>query len=402
MSEFEAAARSVLIRHGFEEIRTPIFEDLSLFVRSIGEQSDIVGKEMFVFEDKKGKKMALRPEGTASLVRAYIERRLDITFPAGKFFYCGEMFRYERPQAGRYRQFNQIGAEFLGMSSPSADAEIIITVADILAAVGVKADIKINSLGCPACRPKYRQALVEYFSSIKDLCADCQVRLQNNPLRLLDCKIDGAKFIDTPKMADFLCPDCVENFNSVKKLLALAGYEFRVDERLVRGLDYYTRTVFELSSDAVGAQDALAGGGRYDNLVKDLGGKDTPAVGFALGADRVLLAASQSGVFKSAKAPEKVYVGAADIDLMDEAFAFAVRISKEGLKSNANISVYPPLMGKSLSHQLKFADKIGASKAVIFAKTEFDKGFLLVKDMVAKTQEEVPISEIYGIKEGRL
>ncbi|MDR3048772.1 MAG: histidine--tRNA ligase [Elusimicrobiota bacterium] len=393
MSEFERIAKSILSRRAFEEIRTPIFEDLSLFVRSIGEATDIVGKEMYVFEDKKGKKLALRPEGTASLVRAYIERRLDISEPAGKFFYSGEMFRYERPQAGRYRQFHQIGAELFGNASPAADAEIIITAADILAAVGIKdIDIRINSLGCQECRAKFREALIKYFSDINDLCEDCKIRLEKNPLRLLDCKIDAAKFADVPQMTDFLCVDCKDNFNSVLSLLKAANYNFTIDGKLVRGLDYYTRTVFELRSSAVGAQDALAAGGRYDNLVKELGGQQTAAVGFALGSQRAMLAAQNtSAFFDKLQRPEKIFIAIADEDLIEQAFAYSIKISKEGFQNNKNISVYPPFSNKKLTNQLKFADKINADKTIIFAKTEYEQGKLLLKDMQTKTQTEIAL-----------
>ncbi|MDR1952111.1 MAG: histidine--tRNA ligase [Elusimicrobiota bacterium] len=395
MTELENNAKFIFARHGFIEARTPIFEDIALFIRSIGEQTDIVSKEMYVFEDKKGKKFALRPEGTASFVRAYIEHRLDMSYPEGKFFYSGEMFRYERPQAGRYRQFHQIGGEFLGNSSPSADAEIIIITADILSSVGIKElSIHINSLGCCNCRPKFRQALIDYFSSIKDLCQDCQIRLEKNPLRLLDCKIDSSKFTNVPKMTDFLCPECKENFSIAQDLLKSAGYKFRVDDKLVRGLDYYNRIVFEIRSSVLGAQDALAGGGRYDNLVKDLGGQPIPAVGFALGSERVILAAQETDFFEKKEKAKKIYIAVADKELIGDAFAFAIRITKQGLKNNKNISVYPPLIDKNFTNQLKFANKINADETIVFAKNEFDNGNLIVKDMKARTQIEIPISEI--------
>lgn len=395
MAELEKRAREIFKRHGFEEIRTPVFEDAALFTRSIGDTTDIVEKEMYVFEDRKGRKLALRPEGTASLVRAYVEHRLDINAPSGRFFYCGEMFRYERPQAGRYRQFHQMGVEFLGNPSPAADAETIIIAADILSSVGIKdINIHINSLGCEKCRPLFREALVKYFGSVGDLCQDCGKRLEKNPLRLLDCKVDSHKFTGVPKMQDYLCQDCEVNFADVRGLLEKAGYKFIIDGRLVRGLDYYTRTVFELKSDAVGSQDTLAGGGRYDNLVKELGGQNTPAVGFAFGSERVMIAAEKAGFLDGLAKTENIFVAYADKELFPEAFACAVKVSKKGFMGNINISVQGPVKAKNLTTQLKFADKAGADKVLVFAKTEFDCGKVLLKNMKEKTQEEVNISEI--------
>jgi len=389
MSEVEKIAKEIFKRHGFEELRTPIFEDAGLFLRSIGEATDIVSKEMYVFEDKKGRKLALRPEGTAGIVRSFIENRFDLSIPAGKFFYSGEMFRYERPQAGRYRQFNQMGAEYFGNSSPSADAEIMVLASDILSAVGIKdISININSLGCPKCRPLFREALVKYFSSIKDLCVDCQTRLEKNPLRLLDCKIDSDKFTNVPRMTDYLCDGCKTDFNSVQNLLKAAKINFIIDDKLVRGLDYYNRTVFEIRSGALGSQDALAGGGRYDNLVKELGGQDTPAVGFAFGAERVMLAAEKSGFFEKLKERKKVFVAIADQELFEAAFAFSIELARSG----KNIAVSGPINGKSLTSQLKFADKIKAAQTIVFAKTEFEKGKIIIKDMLQKTQKEIPLS----------
>ena len=221
MSLLEQKSKEVFKKYGFEEVRTPIFEDASLFTRSIGQATDIIEKEMYIFEDRKGRKLALRPEGTASVVRAFIEHRMDISNPAGKFFYSGEMFRYERPQAGRYRQFHQIGAEYCGNSSPAADAEVIILAQDLLVAVGIgidKINVHINSLGCEKCSPLFREALVKYFNSAQNLCDDCVRRLEKNPLRLLDCKIDAGKFIEIPQIADYLCNDCKDDFNLVKSL----------------------------------------------------------------------------------------------------------------------------------------------------------------------------------------
>jgi histidyl-tRNA synthetase len=394
MSLLEQKAKAIFKRYGFEEVRTPAFEEAALFTRSIGQTTDIVEKEMYIFEDKKKRKLALRPEGTASLVRAFIEHGMDVSMPAGRFFYMGEMFRYERPQAGRYRQFHQIGAEFFGSSSPAADAEIIILAQDLLSSVGInEMNVYINSLGCKKCRPLFREALVKYLGSVQDLCEDCLRRLEKNPLRILDCKTDSNKFTEVPGMSDYLCDCCKDNFNLTQSLLKSAGCSYIVNEKLVRGLDYYTKTVFEIRSNAIGSQDALAAGGRYDNLVEELGGQDTPAVGFALGSERVLLAAHKTGFFCNFQEFDKVFIAVADQELFSEAFSFAVKVARNGLKGNKNISVFGPINGKSLTSQLKFARKIKAVKTIIFARTEFEDGKFLVKNMRDKTQIEVLIDE---------
>ncbi|MDR1511352.1 MAG: histidine--tRNA ligase [Endomicrobium sp.] len=445
MSWLEQKARDIFKKHGFEEVRTPIFEESSLFIRSVGQPTDIVEKEMYTFEDKKGRKLALRPEGTTSLVRAFIEHKMDVLMPVSKFFYAGEMFRYERPQSGRYRQFHQIGAEFFCVSSPVADAEIILLACDLLDFVGInemearfdnghffEMKVHLNSLGCRKCRHVLREKLVEYLISLSNLCENCLRRLVKNPLRILDCKTDSYKFTEIPQLSSYLCDECKHDFDLLKSLLEVAKCDYVVDNKLVRGLDYYTKTVFEiccsdiLSSinsstpikDAVNCYDqnfkpyyikarrmnkdlnrriTLAAGGRYDNLVKDLSGQDTPAVGFALGSERVLIVAEKFGspeFYKSFRKFEKVYVAIADQELFKEAFSFAVKIARNGLKNSKDISVFGPINDKSLTWQLKFADKIGARKTIIFVKTEFKKGKVLVKNMENKVQTEASICEL--------
>jgi histidyl-tRNA synthetase len=395
MSLLEQRAKEIFRKRGFEEIRTPIFEDMSLFIRSIGQTTDIVEKEMYVFDDRKGRKLALRPEGTASLARAFIEHRMDISSFAGRFFYMGEMFRYERPQAGRYRQFHQIGAEFYGSSAHAADAEIIMLARDLLDSIGIeKTSVHINSLGCEKCRPLFRKVLVKYFSSVSGLCADCLKRLEKNPLRLLDCKIDSSKLGGVPQIIDYLCDNCGDSFSLLQSLLKSVNCIYTVDGTLVRGLDYYTKTVFEIHSDSIALQGALAAGGRYDNLIRELGGQNVPAVGFAVGSERVLLAAQNSEFFNSFKKPEKFFVAVVDQELFNEAFAFAAKISRNGFKGNKNISVLSPLNGKSLTSQLKFAEKIQADKIILFAKTEFEIGKVLIKNMKDKSQIELLMKEL--------
>ncbi len=396
LEKLDMISRKIFKKHNFKEVKTPIFEDVNLFTRSIGEFTDIVEKEMYVFEDRKGRKLALRPEGTASLVRAYIEHNFNQTEPVGKFFYSGEMFRYERPQAGRYRQFSQMGAEYFGNPSPNADAEIILAASEILKALGIK-DIKIhlNSLGCSSCRSEFRQKLVEYFSSINDLCEDCRRRLEKNPLRLLDCKIDAGKFQNVPTMQECLCPDCKTHFEQVQNLLKSAECEYEINHKLVRGLDYYTRTVFEIRSASVGSQDALCAGGRYDNLVEELGGMKVPSVGFALGCERVLMAAEKNGFFNGLNDGEIVFIAVADQELFYHAFAFSNKLLTnkdniaDALGFNGNIIIEGPFNDKSLKSQFKLADRLGAKKTVIFGKNEFDNGKIVIKDMVTKEQKEV-------------
>lgn len=397
ISFLEEVSRRIFRRYNVAEIRVPSFEDAGLFTRSIGETTDIVEKEMYVFEDRKGRKLALRPEGTASVVRACIEHQLIQNLPAAKLFYMGSMFRYERPQAGRYREFFQVGAEYFGNPAPTADAEIILLARDILAGIGLD-DIRVhlNSLGCAACRPVFRAALTEYFSKQKDLCGDCQRRIERNPLRLLDCKVDGPRFTDVPRMQDNLCPDCAGHFNRVQEFLTSAGASFQIDHRLVRGLDYYTRTIFEIRSAGLGAQDTLAAGGRYDNLVKELGGSPTPAVGFALGSERVVMAAENLGRLKLESRPT-VFIAVAGAELEPAAVQLAARLrslkaSVAGFGPAADLQVEGPYADKSLKSQLRLADKVGAAKTIIFGPDEFKRGAVTVRDMKTQQQEELPIT----------
>ncbi|MEA5000766.1 MAG: histidine--tRNA ligase [Endomicrobiaceae bacterium] len=400
LEKLDSISRQIFKKHNFKEVITPIFEEASLFTRSIGEATDIVEKEMYVFEDRKGRKLALRPEGTASLVRAYIEHRFDMTEPIGKFFYSGEMFRYERPQAGRYRQFSQMGAEYLANPNPNADAEIILVAKEILSALNIK-DIKIhlNSLGCAGCRAEFRKKLVDYFSSVSDLCEDCKRRLEKNPLRLLDCKIDSSKFQNVPSMKECLCGECSDHFSQVQTLLKSVGCDYIVDDKLVRGLDYYTRTVFEVRSSSVGSQDALCAGGRYDNLVKELGGQQIPSVGFALGCERVLMACEQNGFFETVKTDDVVFIAVADEDLFPQAFTFANELMlnnnniRKNIELSENITIEGPFLNKSLKSQFKLADKLGAKKTVVFGRNEFNNGKIIIKDMTVQEQKEISLPD---------
>ena len=403
LRHLENISRDVFARWNYSEICLPSFEDAGLFTRSIGESTDIVEKEMYMFEDRKGRKLALRPEGTASAVRAVIEHSLMQTLPVVKLFYAGSMFRYERPQAGRYREFFQVGAEYFGNPSPCADAETIVIACEILKGMGLgKTDIHLNTLGCKSCRPAFREALKKYFSSQKDLCGDCQRRLEFNPLRILDCKIDGPRFTDLPKIEDFLCKECSEHFGIVKELLGISGYGFTVDHRLVRGLDYYTKTIFEIRSASVGSQDALCAGGRYDNLVEELGGSPTEAVGFALGSERVILAAQNEHSSPELRPQLKLFIAVSGESLQKEAFSFAVKLKTSGagdpLKrvlsiDEQDICVEGPFAGKSLKSQLKLADRLGADRTIIFGEEEFKRGAVIIREMKTQEQREIVIGK---------
>ena len=305
----ESEARALFRRYGYQEIRTPTFESVDLFQRSLGETTDVVQKEMYIFEDRGGRKLALRPEGTAGVVRAFIEHHLSQTSPFCKLFYIGPMFRAERPQAGRYREFWQIGAEYFGNAAPAADAELLLLVQTLFRELGLAdARLKINSLGDAKCRPQYLEALSVFIKGIlPTLCEDCQRRAEKNPLRVLDCKTDRDKLAGAPTIDKFWCADCRPHFEKVQELLKQGGGHFELAPRLVRGLDYYSRTVFEITSSALGAQDALAAGGRYDKLVKDLDGPDVPALGFAMGAERVIQAI-QAGQKEVVKPANSLYI----------------------------------------------------------------------------------------------
>lgn len=397
LRKLELISRETLLRYNYVEMVTPTFEDAGLFSKATGETTDIVEKEMYVFADRKGRQLALRPEGTPSVVRAYVENGLAQVSGTAKFFYIGPMFRYDRPQAGRYREFYQIGVEYYGNAAPEADAEVILLARGILKKAGIAAiDIRLNTLGCDKCRPAFRQALVDYFKpggkAGAELCEDCRKRVEKNPLRVLDCKIDGPKFDGAPKMEDFLCGDCKTHMDKVTALLSGAGCEFTMDHKLVRGLDYYTRTIFEIRSEALGAQDALGGGGRYDKLIKEMGGPDTPAVGFAFGAERVLMAAEKQNPDFASDGACVIFVAVAGESLSAEAFKLAERLRNADFVNK--VSVEGPLADRSLKSQLRAADKLGASKVVIFGEDEFKRGAVTLRDMKTQQQAEVRIEDI--------
>lgn len=388
----EDSARKVFESYGFSEIRIPVLEFTEVFARSIGASTDIVEKEMYTFADRDESLITLRPEGTAGVVRSYIEHSMYARSPVTKLYYSGMMFRHERPQKGRYRGFYQIGAELLGPEEPNADAELIAMLMDFFSKVGLSEDLKleISSLGDDDCRPAYREKLLEYFRPQEDkLCEDCRRRLVTNPLRVLDCKNPGCREIaaDAPSMLDNLCGDCAAHFEEVRRNLESISIPFTVNPAIVRGLDYYTRTVFEVTTDRLGAQSAVAAGGRYDGLVKELGGPETSAVGFAMGIDRVVLlheTAHGGGYERNID----VYIAHLGEEALKKTFSIAHKLRSKGVRTEFEYGV------KSLKSQLKKADKSGARYTFIIGEDELKAGRLTVRDMDKSSESEIQIQKV--------
>ena len=386
----EKTASSLLENFGFKEIRIPIMESTELFARSIGEDTDIVEKEMYTFPDRKGDLITLRPEATASVCRSYIQHKLHATDPVRKFYTIGPMFRRERPQKGRYRQFYQINAEIFGVESPLVDVELIFILNILFSKLAVpNVTAHINSLGCPECRPDFKAALSDFLSSVaKDLCSDCTRRKDRNPLRVLDCKVPSCReaLKDAPSILDYLCPTCIQHFETVKKALTSLNVPFMVDKSLVRGLDYYTRTTFEMQTHALGAQNAVAGGGRYDGLIKSLGGPDIPATGFAIGLDRLTEIA---GLDSSdlLKAPD-VFIAALGQKSRLLAFEWSCALCLKGVKTEMEFE------DKSLKSQMKQANRMGAQHVLIVGENEIKEGKVILRNMNTKDQISIPIENI--------
>jgi histidyl-tRNA synthetase len=389
----EATARRVFSAYNFSEIRIPILEKTELFSRSIGETTDIVEKEMYTFEDRDSRggenaeatKLTLRPEGTAGVVRAYVESEMYKIEPVRKLYYMGPMFRRERPQKGRMRQFHQIGAEALGRGDPYIDAEILLLLSDFFSAVGLtEPSLQINSLGDSACRPGYRETLLAFLRQHKDsLCANCQRRMERNPLRVLDCKEPGCieATRDAPSILDSLCAACREHFETVQRLLRQTGVGFTLNPRMVRGLDYYCRTTFEWTTTRLGSQSAVAAGGRYDGLVQELGGPAIPGVGFAMGVERLAMLLRLQEI-ASVNGPELfvVWVGAR---ARDWAFPVVHRLRQKGVSVEIEGEV------RSLKSQMRRADKLKAGAVLIVGEDELANGKAVLRDMATKQQEEI-------------
>ena len=372
---------------GFREIRTPVFEHTELFQRGVGETTDVVQKEMYTFDDKGGRSVTLRPEGTAGAVRAFLEHGMFNDALPSKLCYLINCYRYEKPQAGRWREFQQFGVETLGAASPAADAEIISLASHIFEQLDITdISLEINSIGCPECRKKYHEALKEYFSSRKDeLCGTCLERLDKNPMRILDCKSPVCKEIaaSSPVILDYLCDECREHFEAVKAYLDGMCIEYTVNPRIVRGLDYYTRTVFEFISSEIGAQGTVCGGGRYDGLVEELGGPKTPALGFGLGTGRLKLLMEAQGKELPDDTGCDIYIAPMD----SEASVKAMALVSE-LRSNF-VSAQTDVVGRSLKAQMKYADKIGARYTAVIGSDEIAQGKVNVKNM--STGESTPL-----------
>lgn len=382
LTKVENSARSVFKVYGAQELRLPTLELKEIFIKATGQTTDIVQKEMYAFEDGGGRLVAMRPEGTPGVARAYIENNFQAN-PLQKFFYIGNMFRAERPQAGRYREFEQIGLEYIGNASPAADAEVILMLKAIFDKLGVKNyKVKINSIGCKECRPKFREDLIKFFTTQKDsLCEKCQTRLEVNPLRVLDCKIDGPKFTqNAPRQ--ILCPDCQKHFDEVKKYLE-GKVPFEVDPCLVRGLDYYTKTVFEFQADIAGAQNALAAGGRYDDLIASMGGPKVPAVGWALGAERVALAST----FEEIK-NKKIFVVSVEESANNYAFNILQTLRQNGFIAEGG------LFDKNLKAQMKQANKVNANFAIIIGGNEVAKNTVVLKNLTSGEQKELALADL--------
>jgi len=395
----EKVMRELCEDFGISEIRTPIFEHTELYLRGVGETTDIVQKEMYTFKDKADRSITLRPEGTAGVARSFIENGMHNNPQPTRRYYIGPMFRYENTQKGRQRQFHQFGVEMIGSYSAALDAEAISVAAQLLKRLGINdVELRINSLGGPECRQKYNNALKEYIgSNIDKLCDDCKDRFDKNPLRVLDCKEDKCQKIiaDAPVVLDYLGPECKEHFETVKAILDDMGIKYEVDGRIVRGLDYYTRTVFEFVSNGIGAQGTVCGGGRYDNLIEECGGQPSGAAGFAVGIERLLLVLeAQNGAFE-AKNEMDIYIGAIGSAGLIKGHGLAYRMREAGIKAESDS------VGRSVKAQMKYANKIGAKYSVVLGDNEISEDSASLKNMDTGEQEQVKVSELLDIMKSK-
>ena len=391
----EDVARKTAAKFGFKEIRTPMFEHTELFLRGVGETTDIVTKEMYTFEDKGGRSMTLRPEGTAGVARCFVENGLFQGVMPMKAYYVASVFRYEKPQNGRLREHHQFGVECYGSDSPYADAEVIALASSFLREVGLESlELNINSIGCPKCRAEYNAALKAYIGeNLHNMCGQCRERFEKNPLRILDCKEEKCKAITAcaPKITDYLCDDCKAHFEKVQELLTQQGISFKVNSGIVRGLDYYTRTVFEFVSTDIGAQGTVCGGGRYNNLVEEVGGKPTPAVGFGLGLERLLLVLENLNKLSAPKERTDLYV----LPIGDNAKAFALKLAAK-LRSEG-IRVETDIMDRGVKAQMKYADKSGARFVTVIGDDEINANTVRVKDLSDGKEYECSVDGIADI-----
>lgn len=391
----KSRANEICRLYGYSRIDTPAFEDAGLFTRSVGEGTDIVNKEMYIFKDRSNNELALRPEGTAPVCRAYLEHGMDNRPQPVKLFYFADIFRYERPQAGRYRQHHQFGCEAIGDASPLLDAEVIQMALSFFSSLGLTDfSLQLNSIGCKRCRPAYLQKLKEYYQPLSQgLCDDCRTRLAKNPLRLLDCKKSSCQAAaeEAPHSFDLLCGECAEHFQALKGYLDALGINYVQNHRLVRGLDYYTRTVFEIQPSEGGSQSALGGGGRYDDLIAQLGGRETPAIGFATGLERIVMNLKRQGVEVPESEKPAVFIACIGDSARETAVMTAARLREAG------ISVIVSSGDRSLKAQLRQANSIGAAYAAIIGEDEMRAGIIMLRNMSTSEQQEVQQDEIISI-----
>lgn len=392
----EDVMRKESAAYGFKEIRTPVFEHTELFARGVGQTTDVVQKEMYTFDTKGGESVTLRPEGTAGAARAVLEHGLvndSLPIKASYFVSC---YRYEKPQAGRLREFHQFGLECYGTQSPVADAELICAAQSIFDRLGIKQlRLEINSIGCPTCRAEYHKALKGYFGGCKDeLCDTCNSRLEKNPMRILDCKSPICSKIaqGAPKITDYLCDECKEHFASVQKYLDAAGVEYTVNPTIVRGLDYYTKTVFEFVTDFIGAQGTVCGGGRYDGLIEELGGKHLPSLGFAMGIERLLMLMDKQGIEIPKPSTCDLYVAVMGESASLKSFEIIKAVRSCGLIAETDI------VGRGLRAQMKYADKIGAKFSMVLGENEIEQGKAVIKNMSSGEQTEIVLDNTFAEK----
>ena len=387
----ERTALAIARDYGYREMRTPVFEHTELFLRGVGETTDVVQKEMYTFTDKGGRSITLRPEGTAGAARCLLEHGLQNGPLPQKVAYLTSCYRYEKPQAGRLREFHQFGAECFGAAEPQADAELIALARTVLQTLGVTGvSLHLNSIGCPTCRAEYHKALKAYFSARREeLCQTCQERLERNPMRILDCKSPVCREIaaGAPVMLDYLCADCAAHFGEVRACLTAAEIPFELDTGIVRGLDYYTRTVFEFVSDALGAQAVVCGGGRYDGLVEELGGPHLPSLGFAIGLERLLMIMEAKGAALPESPRCEVYFAPMGKEAVRACFALVTRLREGGVAAECDLT------GRGLKAQMKYADKLGARYTVVVGDNELSSQRAVLKDMADGKTEEIALDD---------
>lgn len=388
----ENKAREVALRFGLSEARTPAFEHTELFLRGVGETTDIVNKEMYTFLDKGERSITLKPEGTAGIARAYVENNLGALPAPTKMYYITPVFRYERPQSGRLREHHQFGVELYGSELPYADAEAILVAKTLFDELGIKdLELHINSIGCPNCRKKYNEALRIFLTEHEsELCPTCLTRMAKNPLRVLDCKVESCKkvTVDAPVALDYLCDECKAHFETLQKILESVGLPFRVDPKIVRGLDYYTRTVFEFISTNIGAQGTVCGGGRYNHLVEEVGGAPTPAAGFGMGLERLLMVMDANGIEIPDTEIPLIYIAPLGEEQRIAAFKITNALRKDGIAADTD------LVGRSLKAQMKYANKKGYRYTAVLGESELESGKIKIKNMADGSEREMEISRI--------